>query len=153
MPMYAKGTEWVQYVDTVRGPGWVEFFGQGQRLVGGSPSGVFRGGGQSPPDAGEFSKDFLINLLKMNVLACFSKKLTNHALIFRVFGRKTQIVGKFWENFEIFWWKFNRKIEFDYFWIFFTQNRGGHQGVSDFRTLQGVSTPLTAASRGCRQPP
>ena len=33
-------------------------------------------------------------------------------LTFRAFGQKTQIVWKFWENFENFWYKFNRNIEF-----------------------------------------
>ena len=34
-----------------------------------------------------------------NALFChiFQKNLTNHSLIFCAFGRKTQIVGKFWE--------------------------------------------------------
>ena len=48
---------------------------------------------------------------KIHYLTCFSKDLTNHALIFRAFGRKTQIVGKLWENFESFWSKFIRKTE------------------------------------------
>ena len=48
----------------------------------------------------------------MHYLSQFSTKFKNLALIFREFGRKVQIVGKFWENFEIFCSKFNRKIEF-----------------------------------------
>ena len=47
--------------------------------------------------AGEIAKIFKIflrKLLKCIIFACFSKKLTNHALIFRVFGQKTQIVRK-----------------------------------------------------------
>ena len=44
------------YVDTVRGSGGEFFFGQGQRLVGGSPRGGFRG--RSPPDAGKICKIF-----------------------------------------------------------------------------------------------
>ena len=45
--------------------------------------------------------------------------------MFRAFGRKTQIVGKIWDNFENFWWKFNRKIEFLInFGKFVTLNRG-----------------------------
>ena len=59
-----------------------------------------------------FSKIFIRILLKMNYFAYFHKTLTNHALIFRAFGRKNQIVGKFCEKFENFWWKFQRKIEF-----------------------------------------
>ena len=52
------------------------------------------------------------NCKKYIILAYFSNNLTNFAFIFCAFGRKTQIVGKSWENFEIFWWKFLRKIEF-----------------------------------------
>ena len=37
----------------------------------------------------------LENCEKFIVLVYFSKNLTNHALIFRAFGRKLQIVGKF----------------------------------------------------------
>ena len=59
-----------------------------------------------------FEKFSSENCLKCIILAYFSNKLTNYALIFCAFGRKTEIVGKFWENFEIFWWKFYRKIEF-----------------------------------------
>ena len=43
----------------------------------------------------KFSKYFLRKLRKCIILAYFSKKLTNHALIFCAFGRKTQIAGKF----------------------------------------------------------
>ena len=52
--------------------------------------------------------------------------LANYGLIFFAFGRKTQIVGIFWENAEIFWWKFYRKIQifyFNFFRIFVIQNR------------------------------
>ena len=54
-----------------------------------------------PPEAGVFSKifkNFLWKLLKCIILAYFPKTLTNHALIFRAFGRKTN----FSEIFEIF---------------------------------------------------
>ena len=41
-------------------------------------------------------KNFLRKLQKVHYFSIFFKKnLTNHALIFRAFGRKTQIVGKF----------------------------------------------------------
>ena len=43
----------------------------------------------------KFSKDFLENLENSIILAYFSKNLTNNALIFRAFGRKLQILGKF----------------------------------------------------------
>ena len=59
-----------------------------------------------------FQKNSLKNCLKCITLAYFQKNLTNPVLLFRAFGRKILIVGKFWENFENFWWKFNRKIEF-----------------------------------------
>ena len=55
------------------------------------------------------------------LLHIFQKNLTNHALIFCAFGRKTQIVGKFWENFENFWWKFYRKLDFYLIFIFICQ--------------------------------
>ena len=56
-----------------------------------------------------FHKNIAKNALFLDI---FQKELTNHALIFCVFGPKTQIVGKFWENFENFWWTFYCKIEF-----------------------------------------
>ena len=48
----------------------------------------------------------------------FQRNLTNHYLIFCAFGRQTQIVGKFWENFDNFWWKFYWKIEFLFYFYF-----------------------------------
>ena len=51
----------------------------------------------------------------MHYFSIFPKNLTNHALIFRAFGRKTQIVGKF-EKFSNVFENF-RKIH--YFSIFF----------------------------------
>ena len=54
---------------------------------------------------------------KCCIFAYFAKKFKNHAVNFCAFGRKTQLFGKFWEIFEIFWWKFNGKIEFfSIFW-------------------------------------
>ena len=35
---------------------------------------------------------------------------------------KTQVVGKFWENFENLWWKFYRKIEFYLYFILFFES-------------------------------
>ena len=55
-------------------------------------------------------------------LLIFQKNLTNHSFIFCAFGQKTQIVGKFWENFENFWWKFYWKIEFLFYFILFFEN-------------------------------
>ena len=52
----------------------------------------------------------------MHYFNIFFKKLKN-ALNFSAFGRKTQIVGKFWENFENLWWKFYRKIEFVFIFL------------------------------------
>ena len=62
-------------------------------------------------------------MLKCIILAYFSIYLAIHALNFRASGRKTQIVGKYWEN---FWWKLYRKIAFlfyFYFGKFVTKNR------------------------------
>ena len=42
-----------------------------------------------------FQKISLENCEKCIILAYFSKKLTNHALIFRAFGRKTQFAENF----------------------------------------------------------
>ena len=69
-------------------------FGSGEHFRGSAQQGVR---GRSPPDAGEFSKikkKFLRKLQKFTILANFPKKLTNSALIFRTFGRKTQLFGK-----------------------------------------------------------
>ena len=63
-----------------------------------------------------FPKKIAKNALFLHI---FQKKLTNHSLIFCPFGRKTQIVGKFWENFENFRCKFYWKIEFLFFILFF----------------------------------
>ena len=96
-----------------------------------------------------FSKNLLRKMRKCIILAYFSKNLTNYALIFRAFGRKTQIVGKCWENFEIFWWKFNRKIAFlIIFGKFVTKNRafGNNtiflQQFFGFGGIPPLATPL-----------
>ena len=74
-----------------------------------------------------FQKIFIRKLIKMHYFCIFLKDLTSHALIFCAFGRKTHIFGKFWENFENFWWKCYRKIEiFSFNFIFrkfVTKNR------------------------------
>ena len=73
----------------------------------------------------KFSKIFWRKLRKMLYFSIFFKKLlTNHALLFRAFGWKMQIVWKFWENFENLWRKFYWKIEFlIIFGKFLTKNR------------------------------
>ena len=76
----------------------------------------------------KFSKrlqqNFLRKLRKCIILAYFSENLTNHALIFRAFGRKTQIDRKFWENFEIFDQNSIEKLDFFIiFGKFVTKNR------------------------------
>ena len=65
--------------------------------------------------AGEFAKickRFLRKLQKIHDFSLFFKKFQDYALKICSFGRKTQLVGKFWEYLENLWWKFNRKIEF-----------------------------------------
>ena len=57
-------------------------------------------------------KYFQGKLRKMHYFSILTKDLTNLALEFCAFGRKMQIVVKFCESFEIFWWKFYRKLEF-----------------------------------------
>ena len=47
-----------------------------------------------------FSKNFLGQLLKTHHFSMFSKNLIIHAFVFRAFGRKTQFLGKSWENFN-----------------------------------------------------
>ena len=54
----------------------------------------------------------------MHSFSIFSKTFNKPCVNFCAFGRKTLIVGKFWENFEIFWWKFYRKIEFFIYFLF-----------------------------------
>ena len=63
----------------------------------------------------KISKDFSGKLRKYVILAYFSKYLTNHTLILCAFGL---IVGEFWENFENLWWKFYRKLNFYFIFIF-----------------------------------
>ena len=69
-------------------------FGGGNILVGRPGRGS---GGRNPPDEGKFSKICKKNFLRKlhgTILAIFSKKVTNPALIFRTFRRKTQLFGK-----------------------------------------------------------
>ena len=47
----------------------------------------------------------------MEFLAYLSKNLTNPAFNFCAFGRKTQILWKFWENVRKFWKDFLRKLQ------------------------------------------
>ena len=64
---------------------------------------------------GEFSKickRFLMKIAKMHYFSIFFKKFKNHALIFLGLDEKHKFLGHFWENFVIFWWKWNGKIEF-----------------------------------------
>ena len=43
----------------------------------------------------KFLKNLFIKFRKIHYFSIFRKNLTNHALIFRAFGRKTQVVEKF----------------------------------------------------------
>ena len=78
------------------------------------------GGGAPPPRRRrifENLKKFMRKMAKMLYFRLFCKKFQNHAINLCAFGRKTQLVGKFWEIFENFWWKCNGKIEFfSIFW-------------------------------------
>ena len=58
-------------------------------------------------------------MLKIHYFSLFFKSFYKPSLNFYAFGRKTQIVWKFWEHFEIFWWKLYRKIEFFIFYFDF----------------------------------
>ena len=74
--------------------------------------GLVRGGGPEcgAPGAGNFrnfTKSFLSKVQKWHYFSLFYTKSYNPALIFRAFGRKTQIVG----NFLRIVMKFTRKIE------------------------------------------
>ena len=67
-----------------------------------------------------FQKTFLRKLRKCIILAYFWKYLTNHALIFCGFGRKTQFIGNFEKTFENIEKNFLRKLQkciiLAYFW-------------------------------------
>ena len=60
------------------------------------------------------------------------KNVKSSALGFRSFGRKIQILVGNWDNFESFWWKFNRKIEF--LKIYRTDNRAFGNNIT-FTTI------------------
>ena len=97
---------------------------------------------RTPENFRKFSRNFLRKLRKSMILIYFSENITNNELSFRASGRKTQIVGKFWENFESFYWKFNRKIEFlIIFGNFVTQNRA-------FANTNIFSTTIFSVSGG-----
>ena len=80
--------------------GWGTLFGVG--LVGGPGRRIFA----------NFQTDFLRKLRKCIILAYFSKNLTNHALIFRAFGQKTQFVGNFEKMLKMFDEKSIEKMNF-----------------------------------------
>ena len=72
------------------------------RIRGVNPfEGLPRGGsGGKAPSGQRIFKKFLKKIAKMHYLSIFFKKFNNHALIFRPFGRKTQIVGKILKIFD-----------------------------------------------------
>ena len=89
--------------------------------VQGRGSGLVGGPWGSPPDAGKFSKIYKKFKKKIAKTAVFSPILQrNYKSMRYIFARLDEThnwLGKFWENFENFWWKFNRKIEFlSIFW-------------------------------------
>ena len=66
-----------------------------------------------------FKKNLLRKLRKCTISAYFSKNWTNHALIFRAFGRKTQSVGNFEKIFENLQKISLKNCKMHYFSIFF----------------------------------
>ena len=60
----------------------------------------------------------------MHIFSIFFKKFNKHVLIFRAFGRKTQIIGKFGESMQIFQENSIEKLNFSIiFGKFVTKNR------------------------------
>ena len=77
----------------------------------------------------------------MHYFCIFFKKFNKPCVNFFAFGRKTQIVGKFSENLDSFWWKFYWKIAFlfyFYFGKFVTKNRASGNNTI-FYTICSVS--------------
>ena len=94
-----------------------------------------------------FFKNSWRKLQKCSIFAHFAKEFPNYAVNFRAFGRKTQLFGKFWENFETFLWKFNGKLNFFYFLgKFVAKNRNLGNNIiflQHFFRFGGGWTPLT----------
>ena len=61
----------------------------------------------APENFRKFARIFLWKVQKCIILAYFTQNFTNPALTFRAFGRKTQIVAKFWK----FLLNINREIK------------------------------------------
>ena len=83
------------------------------------------------------------------ILACFSRRINKPCVTFsRVWTKNTncwEILRKLWT----FWSKFNRKIQFLLiFGYFLLKLEGGHEGLSDYRTLQGVVNPSDCVQWG-----
>ena len=78
---------------------------------------IFSGGGE------HFSKNFknfLKKISKNAFFSIFSKNLTNHALTFCAFGRKTQFIGNFEKILKIF---DETSIEnLNFYFIFISEN-------------------------------
>ena len=55
----------------------------------------------------------------MHYFSIFSKNINKPRVNFFAFGRKTQILWKFRENFEIFWWTSIEKLNFLFIYLFF----------------------------------
>ena len=64
----------------------------------------------------KFAKNLLRKLQKCIILAYLSKNLTNHALIFRAFGRKYKVLRNFEKILEIFDENSIEKLNFYIFW-------------------------------------
>ena len=95
----------------------------------------------------KFSTNFLRKLRKMYYFRIFSKNLTNHALIFRVWTKNAncwEILTQFWN----FWWKFYRKIEFLFYFYFYfgkfvTKNRArGNNTIFTTFSVSGDFSPF-----------
>ena len=86
--------------------------------LGGRPNRMF---GAEPPRRQRIFENlqkFCKKIAKITLFCPIFQKVANPVLIFRGFARKIQVAaGNFWENFENFWWKLNRKMNFNIFWV------------------------------------
>ena len=103
-----------------------------EKILGGQGrgSGFVGRPGAEPPDAGKFSK-ICKKIAEENsknccIFAYFAKKLPNHAVNFRAFGRKTQLLGEILRKF----WKFanisRRKLQNCCIFAYFAKKLQNH---------------------------
>ena len=99
----------------------VAYAGKNFGGVQGRGSGLVRGPGggapRTPENFRKFAKNSRRKLQKLLYFRLFCKRFSKPCVKFSRVWTKNNCLGKFWENFENFWWKFNGKIEFSsIFW-------------------------------------